>query len=103
MTTCRRYASTVTWRSGDHPKAGIYYLVTQWELDNDFFTKLRGQFAIDHCPKCGGHDFLLVRNHGLACLSGYCDHTHTEVWKAYFQPTHAKPDYSKTNVIDDPD
>lgn len=85
---------------GDHPKAGIYYLVTQWELDNDFFTN--AEVRIDHCPKCGGHDFLLVRNHGLACLSGYCDHRIPKFGKHIFS-VRTPNMIIENECIDDPD
>lgn len=82
---------------GDHPKAGIYYVVVNWFDD---FADVN--VKIEHCPKCGKKEFCLLRNDGLQCHSHRCGHHIPKFGKRIF--TIRTPNMLLENVlVDDPD
>ena len=81
---------------GDHPKAGIHYVVTEW------VTMSTAEIKVDHCPKCGGKEFYLMQNDGLACLRGTCDHRLPKFGKHIFS-IRTPNMVIENECIDDPD
>ena len=82
---------------GEHPKAGIYYTVTEWEK-----MVSTAEVQIDHCPKCGRHQFFLSPCSGLACLSGECDH-HIPKFGKHVGSVRTPTMLIDNECIDDPD